>query len=280
MYNKIEKKGIGIIIMEKIKLIMSDIDGTLLNGQHQTSQATINEIKRIRSKGIMFGLATGRPIESVKALIETNEITEYIDIILGMNGAHIQDFLSGRELLGQKIEPQYLKNIMNKFKTLDTNIMVFFNGEILACKDDEKVRQLSQGDSMPYRVVDFDKLFTESFAKILIMCDPKDEQIAQNYCDELTSEHCYGIQTDKAIFEFMHPSVSKSSGIKLLLNSYDLSMDNVLCFGDGNNDYEMLRDSGVGVAMGNATTKVKAVADFVTKSNVEDGLAKYLADNF
>jgi hydroxymethylpyrimidine pyrophosphatase-like HAD family hydrolase len=93
-------------------------------------------------------------------------------------------------------------------------------------------------------------------------------------------EHHRVIHTQVEMIEAMPPQTSKSNGIRKLCEIEGISMDNVICFGDGSNDYEMIRDSGIGVAMGNGTESIIKIAKHQTLTNDQNGVSHFLRQIF
>lgn len=82
------------------------------------------------------------------------------------------------------------------------------------------------------------------------------------------------------VLEIMNKNIHKASALKQVANSFNISRENILAFGDAGNDLEMIDYAGVGVAMGNATEEVKVIADYITGTNEEDGVANFLINYF
>ncbi|MEG0736256.1 MAG: HAD hydrolase family protein, partial [Longicatena sp.] len=82
--------------------------------------------------------------------------------------------------------------------------------------------------------------------------------------------------TASVLFEYMDPRISKSSGMKELLQTHNITLDEVCSFGDADNDYDMTLHSGVGVVMANGSEKTKSVADYITDDNDHDGIANFI----
>ena len=114
--------------------------------------------------------------------------------------------------------------------------------------------------------------------KILVMADPEDcERMEAELSEKFPSLHI--VRSSAFLLEIMDKSVSKATGIKVMLEHYGLAAEESLAFGDNYNDVEMLELCGRSVAMGNAPEDIKKLADEVTLSNEEDGLAYYLVKN-
>ena len=266
--------------MNDIKVIMCDIDGTLLTSKGQASTKTINEIKRIKDKGILFGLATGRAVDSVEICLDEWGLNGLVDIIMGMNGIHIKDNILHNEKISHLLDGKYINEIIDIYKDMDVNFTIYDEGLFKSLKDDHHIKTLSKLDKLPYKVVDFDELLTIPHNKLIIICDEDYMPVVQQRCDEIKSDYYYGMQTGNILFEFMNPNISKSEGLKTIMTSHGLTMENLLSFGDANNDYEMIRDSGLGVVMANGSEKTKSVADLITDDNDHDGIGNFLEGYF
>ena len=109
--------------------------------------------------------------------------------------------------------------------------------------------------------------------------EPEILQEAINNLPEYLYEKYTIVRSAPFFLEFLNKEVNKGVGVEALANSLGIKREEVICMGDAGNDEHMIRYSGFGVAMGNAFEEIKAVADFVTKSNNEDGVA-YVIDQF
>lgn len=264
-----------------IRIIMSDIDGTLLTSEGKASAKTIHEIRRVKAdKNILFGLATGRAVESVEVCLDRWGLNGLVDIILGMNGIHIKDNILQRESISHLLAGDYILEIIALYRHLDVNFTIFDEGVFKAYKDDSLIQKLSALDQLPYEVVDFNELLKKPQNKLIILCEEKDMLIVQKRGDEIRNENYYGIQTGPILFEFMDPKISKSASLHTVMATHGLTMDNLLAFGDANNDYEMIRDSGLGVVMANGSDLTKTVADVITNDNDHDGIGNFLEHYF
>lgn len=266
--------------MKDIKIIMSDVDGTLVGNKYKVvTPRTIEAIKQCREKGIIFGLATGRPIQSCLNSLEKWGIEGLIDIIVGMNGGHIIDYRLQTENTFHQLDGKYIKEIMEYFKEFDITFCVHRDGMILSDRKDEWVKQLALSDKLPLKVVGKENIYKDSQSKLVIVCNPEYMSDIQKKCDSFSSEYYRGFQTGDDLFEYMDPRVSKSEGVQFVVENHNLTMENLLAFGDANNDYEMIRDSGVGVVMENGSDLTKSVADYICDDTNNDGIGKFIETN-
>ena len=99
--------------MNKIKMVITDLDGTFLNNEEIVSQRNIQAIKKLKESGILFGFATGRPICSVENLIPKWQMDGMVDFIIGLNGGHIKDYKKKKDIF--KLMVILLKILSNIF---------------------------------------------------------------------------------------------------------------------------------------------------------------------
>lgn len=259
-----------------IKMIMSDVDGTLLNSNGEVSKETKEAIIKAKEKGIIFGLATGRPIASVEKNMPYWGIEDIVDVVAGLNGAHIKDYILDKEEKSYMLEGQYIKEIIEHFIDMDVNFTVLQEGVLKTIREDRHIIGLSISDRLPIDVVDFDELLKEPQSKLVIICDKEDMKKVIKRSETFSNPAYYCMQTGDTLFEYMDPRISKPEGIQKIAQMHGFTLEEVLAFGDADNDQEMVRDVGVGVAMGNGSEKTKANANHITKTNDENGIKVFL----
>lgn len=265
-----------------IKAVMCDVDGTLLNSQGVVSPRTIEAIKKIREKGILFGLCTGRDTHSVKTLLEHWGVAGLTDAIIGNGGSEIYDESLQVEKSSFPLDGDLIKEIVAHYEDMDVNFAIPYEGVLVAPKEDELIRFLAEVDKVPYRIADYQEFLKEPMAKIMIVCE---EDYMKNVIERSKSFHndhykCASLVTASVLYEYMDPRVSKANGLKELMALHGWGMENLCTFGDEDNDYDMTAAAGIGVVMANGSKKTKSVADHITADLDHDGIAVYLEENF
>lgn len=270
--------------MKDIKVVMCDIDGTILNSDGVITPRTIEAIKKLREQGILFGIATGRDVPSIKRLFPKWGIDGLVDLIVGSNGGEIYDYASDYYEENYPLPGSLIAEIMDHFKDMDVNFGIHGDGVLYTPKEDDLIKALARDDQLPYEVIDFDEYLKHDRLKLLITCAPETMpaviERSKSFHNEKFKSAC--LQTTKLLFEFMDPRISKAFGLKKIMEIHGYTMDNLCTFGDADNDYDMTLHAGVGVVMGNGSEKTKSVADYVTDDNDHDGIGvfieKYLID--
>ncbi|MFV0478995.1 MAG: Cof-type HAD-IIB family hydrolase [Anaerorhabdus sp.] len=263
------------------KVIIFDLDGTLLNSKGEPLPSSIEAIKLARKSGLLIGICTGRESQSVSHLLAEWGLDGLIDFIIGNGGGEFIDFMTKKSESNYPLAGELIIDIIHHFKDLAVNFAIPFNGKLYAPKDDTLIQVLSQFDKLPYEVVDFDEFLKEPKPKVMIVCDPDTMPLVLE-CAKTFSSPQYksaSLQTASVLYEYMDPRISKVSGIQKVLDIHQLTMQECCCFGDADNDYDMVKHAGVGVVMGNGSEKTKSVADVVIDNNDEDGIFNYITQH-
>jgi len=266
--------------MKDIKLIISDLDGTLLYDEERVEDRIINAITEVRKKGILFGIATARVLEGIEECAEAWGISHLCDVYIGANGSQIIDKTKGTRVVTHKLTGEECHEIFNHFKDLNVNFHVFSNGFSYSYKEDRHSKYFAQTTGFKGRQLDPVILFTEPQMKIIITTETAEYMdVVIEHAKSLRNEKYKGVSTWETDLEYYPSSVSKANGIKEILKNHEFSMQNILAFGDADNDVEMLKESGMGVCVGNGTSEAKLAADYVIDSNSSDGVAIFLEEN-
>ena len=265
-------------MLENIKIVVSDMDGTLFTDDKKILPSTIEAIKKIKEKNIIFGLCTGRETQTVEKIVKNLGIHKYVDFIIGLGGGEIYDYILNYKKPTYRLNKNAIKDIIKHFDDMDLNFGIPENGVMYFPKMNRFTEILSKFDMMPYKVVDFDKYLINDKSKLMIVCD---EQYMPNVIERsksFSSDYYNGtpIRTTKIFLEFMDKNVSKSNALKIYVTNHNLSLDNILAFGDADNDYDMLKNCKIGVAMKNGSEKTKSIANYITDDNNNDGIANFI----
>ena len=263
---------------ENIKMIMCDLDGTLLTDEGKVLSGTVEAIKKVREEGILFGLCTGRDLLGVKNSLDKWGIEGLVDAIVGTGGSEICDFTKDFEEGVFPLEGELIKEIMNHFEDMDLNFVVPHKGVLYSPKDDRHIRLLAELDGVPYKVTDFEEFLSEPKQKVMLMTDSENMENVIERAGTFKNDKykSASLKTASVLYEYMDPRISKTYGLMQILELHGLTMDNLCTFGDADNDYDMTKNAGIGVVMENGSEKTKSVADFITTDNNSDGIAEFI----
>ena len=261
-----------------VKAIMCDIDGTLLSSEGVVTKKTVEMIKKSREKGILFGLSTGRDVNSIQTLLGTWGIEGLVDMIVGTGGAEIYDYTLDISKAQYPLDGELIKEIVKHYEDMDCNFAIPEDGIFYSPKDDEYIQDLSKGDRVPYKVVNYDEYLTSPKAKLIIICKPEymDQIIEKSKTFHSDDYKSSSLKTASVLYEYMDPRISKTAGLKEILKLHHIDIKDIVTFGDADNDYDMTLNAGVGVVMANGSDKTKSVADYITDDNDHVGIGNYI----
>lgn len=265
------------------KIVFIDIDGTLLNNHHQISDATSKAIKAATERGINVILATARPYYGADIFRKQLKLTTPI---ICFNGGLIVDEV-GKVLVDHKIAVGQARMLTEIATNLNVNLIYLDAERSYALKNDQWLAMEEELTDKKSEVLSFDQIVVSwSYRKIV---GPNKIMAVglPNHITELESK-IKSVFGDELTVNISHPSylentnslASKQQGAAYLLNQFGFKNPDMVAIGDSFNDIDMLRFAGTGVAMGNAHDKVKQAADWVTKSNDQDGVAHTLIQIF
>lgn len=256
------------------KLIALDMDGTLLREDKTISETTREAIKQAKAKGVKVVLASGRPVEGIQSYLEQLELVSGEDFVVSYNGAVVQNTKTKEVISRTVLKGKDLKELYVISKELGINIHAF-SGEGCITPEITKYSVLEgEINGIPVITKDYEGVAdSEDIIKIMMVDEP---EVLQEAIDKLPKEvyEKYTVVRSAPFFlEFLNKEVNKGIGVEALAKSLGIKREEVICMGDAGNDEHMIRYAGLGVAMGNAFEEIKEIADFVTKSNDEDGVA-------
>jgi len=277
-----------------IKLIASDMDGTLLNEKHKIDKETVIAIRKAEEAGIIFAISTGREYETVESLLKENNIR--CQCVL-MNGAEYRDE-EGNILEEINIEQKIAIRIIHILHDEKVSARIFTNKGIYTT--DTKEEALKE---MVYRTLSFNPDFTQEQAVEYAKHQPYFTQL--NYISDLDGFLNTDIEIRKFVafhnnielinkmkkiigeiqgiavsssfkdnMEITHITAQKGLILAKVAEKMGFKRDEVLVLGDSFNDYSMFTEFTESVAMGNAIPEIKEIAKYITDTNSNLGVAK------
>lgn len=259
------------------QILALDLDGTLTNSKKEVSRPTLEALIQIQEQGKKVVLASGRPTQGVLPLAGQLSLDRYGSYILSFNGGRITDCRS-REVIYNKTLPMDivapLFDIVNKYRERGVDIVGYTSDVLLSGGSTNKYSGLeSRINHMPVvSVDDFPSHITAPANKFLVTGEPDVIQEVKSEIAECFRSYLYIYLSDPFFLEIMPPGIDKAHSLLRLLTSIGLTADEMVCCGDGYNDVTMIETAGLGVAMANAQPLVLEKADYITKSNDEDGV--------
>ncbi len=257
------------------KLIVSDLDGTLLNAEHRLGVATLTTLHEMRRLGVELVLASGRHDQDIRALAAP--LGGDCGLI-SSNGAAVHD-RHGRMTHWRAIDPDCLDFLLRDPVFARVHINAYRIDDWLVAKAEPRLLGYHQESGFAYRVVDFARLDATPVLKVFYYSEDRahlaslQRLILERHGDRLAITYSL-----PAVLEVMAKGVSKGEALAGVVARRGLAAGDVIAFGDGCNDLEMLRYAGKGVLVANAVPELKSALPEleVIGSNEQEAVAVYL----
>ena len=260
----------------KYKLLVLDVDGTLLNDAKEITKRTLSALLKIQQMGVRVVLASGRPSYGLMKVAKTLELGNYGGFILSYNGCQIINAQNGEILFERRINPEMLPYLEKKARKNGFALFTYHDNLILTNNsDDEHVLDEAElNDLVVIEEEEFSTAIDCAPCKCMLVSDDEAALVA---LEEHWKKRLSGVldvfRSEPFFLEVVPCSVDKANTLGALLEHLGVKREEVMAIGDGTCDVAMLQLAGMGVAMGQAPDSVKACADYITASNEEDGVA-------
>lgn len=272
----------------EVKAVFFDIDGTLVNDRKSVLKSTKEAIKIVKDQGVLVGVATGRGPFFVKDLMDDLDL----DFAVTYNGQYI--FNKERVLFASPIDKQSLIQVIAYAKENRKEIAMGTRQDVIGSRIMSfGLSPLSQlvsrfvpkfltrtvshsfnrmvSKALPQKEDDLLDLINQPIYQVLMLMTPEESNQAASEFEYLKFTRSNPFAAD-----IINQGNSKLEGIRRVGKEYGFDLNQVMAFGDSDNDLEMLAGVGMSVAMGNGSSSVKEVAKHITTSNQEDGIHKAL----
>ena len=272
----------------EVKAVFFDIDGTLVNDRKSVLKSTKEAIKIVKEQGVLVGVATGRGPFFVKDLMDDLDL----DFAVTYNGQYI--FNKDRVLFASPIDKGSLRQIISYAKANQKEIAMGTRQDVVGSRIMSfGLSPLSQlvsrfvpkfltrtisnsfnrmvSKAVPQKEEDLLDLINQPVYQVLMLMTPEESNQAATELDHLKFTRSNPFAAD-----IINQGNSKLEGIRRVGKEYGFDLNQVMAFGDSDNDLEMLAGVGMSVAMGNGSSSVKEVAKHITTSNQEGGIHKAL----
>jgi len=264
----------------KYKLVAIDMDGTLLTPELRISRETIDTVRKVIDMGVIVTLSTGRMYPA--ALPFALELQLDVPLIT-CNGALIKCVRTGREYHKKALSREHCTEILEYCISSDLELSLYKDDEIYTSGSYNLHIHEEIDKAEPIVVDDIRSAVDDSVIKIMMSSKNKSaleyhsETVYQSYKDKLNIYFSLPWFT-----EVVHKEANKRHALEYLSGHFGIKQEEVIAIGDNFNDMDMMQYAGLGVAMGNAPEYLKESADYVTRSNDEDGvrhvLEKFILD--
>lgn len=264
----------------KYKLLVLDIDGTLTNSQKQITAKTKKALMKAQAKGVKLVIASGRPTCGVTPFAEELKLSKYGGYILSFNGAKIINCETNEVLYDKSIPQEMLSYIYDLSKENKVNLLTYEGNTVITEEpNDQYIEIESRINKMEIKKVNSFKDYVQfPVTKCLMVADGDYLSTVETKVREKLGDKLNVFRSEPFFLEIMPKNIDKAYSLRQLLEKLGLTKDEMIACGDGFNDKSMIDYAGLGVAMENAQDAVKEVANYITLSNDNDGIASVVEE--
>lgn len=274
--------------MTKIKVIIMDVDGTLTNSNKVVTPKTKEALLKAQDAGAILILASGRPTSGLLDIAKELDMKNHHGLLVAFNGSKVIDCQNMKELFNQTMTVEEGQAVLEHMKKFEVKPMIDKGDYMHVNNVYDNIIQFNGG---PFDVIQY-----ESRGGKFKLCEQEDLAAFANYplnkiltageVDYLQAHHQEMMEpfkdtlscmfTGPFYFEFTAKGIDKAKALDTVLKPLGYSPEDMIAFGDGHNDASMVKYAGTGVAMENAVQDLKDIAQYITLSNDEDGIAEAL----
>ncbi len=260
------------------KLIAIDMDGTLLNTDHQITSHNKQAITQAREMGVKVVLASGRPLAGMLSALDQLDMNTDDDYVISYNGSMVQTAASKTAIRQEILTGSDAKLIADWAEKLSVNVHAFsLKDGLITPKNNKYTTHECTINNIPLTEMPFSELSDdEAILKVMMVEEEPLLTKAIGQLPAMLNEKYTIVRSSPFFLEFMHKTSDKGAGVECLAQHLGIKREEVITMGDAGNDHHMLTYAGLGVAMGNATEETKAIADYITDTNNNSGVAQVI----
>ena len=262
-------------------MIALDLDGTLTTSKKEVTEHTKDILQQAAQKGAVIVLASGRPTLGVAPIADFLELDKVGGIVMAYNGGHIFDYKTKEIINLVTFNHDYIPEALEFSYKYNMPLITYSETEILTegPLDEWSHREEINCATTITKVSDLPSYVDFPIVKMMLAGDPEalkapEKEIAAHFEGRLDV-----YRAEAHFLELMPKGINKSAGVAKIAEYLGIQREEVMACGDANNDIPMLEYAGLSIAMANASDSAKAAADFISRSNDEDGVA-YAVEKF
>ncbi|ATZ19010.1 HAD family hydrolase [Williamsoniiplasma somnilux] len=276
-------------MLKNIRLVVTDLDGTVLEHGKIANHNDLDTLLKLEKKGIALTIATGQNWSNAVTKAHIFEIQNGVDYIICNNGAYISKVSKYEPICVIKIENNLVQKVYNKctemnitfFAYYKENRHMYWNGVPLTCEslnarnwtDKFILNDISQIENFDYDSV---------FQIMIFVPDQEVNSFEQWFKEEGLDQELLSMSNNiesMPIYEFTNIKTNKGVAVRNLAKLLKIDLNDVITFGDNLNDMEMIKDMPHSVAVGNAVPKIKEAATYITDTNKNGGVSKFINEH-
>lgn len=265
------------------KLVLFDLDGTLLNDHRGISETNLEALKALKSMGVKVGFATGRTLKSVSPYLKT--VNPNGPLIL-FNGCRIWDTENNHYVSQINLKREATIAALRLAREYpDLHINLYVNDEIYISKKTPTSLESETKDGVPHNVVGdlctwMESNSTFEATKIMLIGQPQRLELFSKDFEFSCDIRCSLIRSEWNYLEIMHEGINKGAALPLVEKVFHIGGHEIISFGDNLNDIDLIKKSGIGIAMENAHPTLKSIADNTIGDNNSNAIGQFLNNLF
>ncbi len=259
--------------MAKVSCRMAafDLDGTLLNDEHVVTDRNCEALQKLSAQGVVVVLASGR---MHRAILPVSNRIGLENPIISYNGGMVKHPRTGEVIHHTPIPAADAMALIAYGDRKELHLNFCLNDQLFIKEHNQWSKLYEERTGVAATALgDLRKLDGQEPTKMQILNTPEKIEVLLTECGAEFGERLYVTRTQVEYIEFMNPQVSKGRALQALAARLDIPSDLIVAFGDGYNDESMMQAAGFRVAMGNSVDEIKAIADYTTDTNHNDGVA-------
>lgn len=274
------KKYGKYVRMGNMKILFTDLDGTLLTTDKRISDADLASIREMTAKGHRFVIASGRPLPSVLKLAASYDLIVPGFYVSCFNGSLIYDCYGEKKIQEITVSYEQAEYIFDEARKEGLHVHTYSDTHVIADHDTEEFRYYLDHIHMPGIVdPDFGRHMTHPPCKLIVM-----SFVSRDLLEDFRKRHSawqegkldYTYSCDYML-EYTAKGASKGGTVKAMCEFFGIPLSDAIAVGDEENDISMIEAAGIGVAMQNATETVKSRADYITEcDNNHDAITEVI----
>ncbi|SBS83400.1 haloacid dehalogenase-like hydrolase, putative [Plasmodium malariae] len=269
--NKVQKSNLN----DEIKIIFTDLDGTLLNSENKISKLNLESLLKVKEKDVKIVFATGRPLYSVEGIIDEELKKHNINLMPGiyLNGCVTYD-PNGKRIIDNVMNDDIKMEIHNFSKKENiSQYFIWYSIDATYCFSmNDSIREYIEVECITPKVLSEEEFKKLTVYKVLMCLREDNLSNILKLCKEKFSHKLNVANTFKCYIEMFNCNTNKFEGVKKICKFYNISLNNALSIGDGENDMEMLEGLANSVSLINASNKVKSSAKYIAPSNNDNAI--------
>ncbi|MBE8727101.1 Cof-type HAD-IIB family hydrolase [Flavobacterium hungaricum] len=256
------------------KMIVLDMDDTLLTDDHKISDLNKKVLLEAQAKGVYVVLASGRPTIAMTSYAKELELDLNDSYMLSFNGAIISRVKDDLVLFEQKLTVEQIHDLYDYSVKMNTHIITYLDNEIISETDSEYIEIEKEITGMVHRKVSSFKAYVDRPAvKCILLQDPEYLKTVEK--DLIDFMPHLSVSTSKPFFlEVAQLGIDKAASLKLLAEKLGIHQSEIIAVGNAGNDLTMIEYAGLGVWVDNVTPELRDKADLIVSSNNNDGVAE------